>query len=166
MMTVTTDGGEGGESTSMTLGDSRAKTDADGLAEIDDVPPGTWDVRITDGRHAPKSLAAQVVTENQVTDLGRIALDPAGRIRGKVLTAEGKAAPMAMVECRRVDSDGEPDRQPAMGGTFTFSGLAPGRYSLRAEAISSEQTTFGEPVEVEVVAQKAPTVVEVTLPGK
>jgi protocatechuate 3,4-dioxygenase beta subunit len=163
MITMRMDGDGGGESTTMSLGQPRAKTDADGIATIEDVPTGTYELRIRDDKHAEKKLADQVVTEGQLTDAGRVELEQAGRIRGKVLGQDGRPVAMGMVECRRA-AGGDPQREPAMGGTFTFNGLAAGRYVLRAQGMEPGQQAFGPEVEVDVVAGRAPTLVDLQMP--
>jgi protocatechuate 3,4-dioxygenase beta subunit len=141
-----------GESMTMTLDGARAKTDADGVAVIDDVPPGTYTVRVRHDAHVPRQLADQVVVEFATTDCPRVELSVAGRIRGRVLGADGQPVGMALVRYRRADGSGEDGREPAMGGAFTLRGLAPGRYALRAEQLGPENSPQGAEVQVDVVA--------------
>ena len=94
-------------------------------------------------------------------------MQAAGRIRGRVLTADGKPARMAMVSCKKAgDTAAEPDRQPAMGGGFTFQGLAAGRYVLTAEEIGPQRSEPGPAVEVEVEGGKIKGDVELRLPAR
>ncbi|HLQ37682.1 MAG TPA: carboxypeptidase-like regulatory domain-containing protein [Planctomycetota bacterium] len=159
-MSLSSDGG--GDVTTMSMGDQHKKTDADGNAVLDDVPPGTYTVRITHDKHVTKELKNQSVAEGQTTDCGRADMEQAGRIRGRVLAADGKPAGMALVQCRKVGESGDGQRQPAIGGAFTFNGLAPGSYTLRAQAIAMNQDSppFGPEVEVEVKAGRTPTAAE------
>ena len=163
-MTVSSDGA-GPQSTTMTMGQNRKKTGPDGSVEIDDVPPGAYTVKITDDAHSDFELPSQQVVEGQLTDCGRVHLQPAGHIRGTVLGADGQTAGMAMVHCRRVGEDNqEPKREPAMAGQIKFDGLAPGRYALKARSLMGDEQAFGPEVEVDVEAGKAPATVELTLP--
>ncbi|GAB4136965.1 MAG: hypothetical protein Fur0037_01830 [Planctomycetota bacterium] len=160
-MTISSDG-EGPAATTMTMGKSKARTDGSGAAEIDLVPPGRYMLRITDGGHAEVESGPHEVFEAQITDCGRVEMQPAGHIRGSVVTAGGQPPEFAIVSCRRAGSDGEPRRQPAMGGKFAFDGLAPGLYLLSARGIAG--SNFGPEVEVDVPAGKRPVTAEVRLP--
>ncbi len=166
MISMTTDGSGGSETTSMTMGSTRATTDVDGIAEVVDVPPGRYRVRLRHDRHVEREIKDQEVLERATTDCGRVELDAAGRIRGRALTADGKPASMVMARCRKVGDAGAGDRQPAMNGSFTFPGLAPGRYAVSAQRLGgAEGAPFGEPVEVEVGAGKTASGIEVRLPA-
>ena len=165
-MTVGDDGG-GGSSSSMTMGAEPVRTDVDGEAIVENVPPGRYVVRITHPRFAKRELPAQEVLENAQTDCGRVQLDAAGRIRGRVVGADGKPAQMALVTCRKVgDAVTEPERKPVMNGSFTFTGLAAGRYDVTARALSGDGGADGDPVTVEVQAGKTASDVEVRLPPR
>ncbi|MBK8099072.1 MAG: carboxypeptidase regulatory-like domain-containing protein [Planctomycetes bacterium] len=170
MMVSMTMNNDGGESTTMTMGDQRAKTDANGVAEIADVPPGTYTVRITHDKHVAKELVAQVIVEGQTTDAGRVEMVAAGRLRARVLGPDGKPAGMGMVFCQRAGTSGEPQREPAMSGQATFNGLEPGRYLVKAQELmigpGAGAPKFGPEVEVEVTAGRSPATVEVSLPAK
>lgn len=156
----------GGDSTMMTMGGQRARTGADGWAEIDDVPLGNYDLSIKHDKHVPAQKKQQAVTERQTTDCGRVEMGQAGRIRGKVLLADGKPARMAMVQCRPVGGEENSEPQPAMGGNFKLEALATGRYLVKAQALGpGGPGAFGPEVEVEVKAGETATC-EVTLPAK
>ena len=165
-MTVGDEGG-GGSSSSLTMGAEPVRTDVDGEAIVANVPPGRYVVRITHPRFAKRELPAQEVLENAQTDCGRVQLDAAGRIRGRVVSADGKPAKMALVTCRKVgDAVTEPERKPVMNGSFTFTGLAAGRYDVTARALSGDGGADGDPVTVEVQAGKTASDVEVRLPPR
>jgi hypothetical protein len=162
-MSINNDGTN--ETTTMSSGDQRAKTDVDGVAEVADVPPGIYTLRVSHDKHVTSELKDQAVNEKQLTDCGRAELDQAGRIRGRVLGADGRPAGMALVECRALDGGGEPQREPAMGGSVTFNGLKPGRYAVRAQPLGGDGPgTFGPEVEVDVAAGRTPAAVDVSLP--
>lgn len=161
---VMNNGNAGPESTTMTMGQSRKQTGADGTVEIEDVPPGIYTVRVTDAAHSDCELAAQQVIERQTTDCGKVEMQAAGHIRGTVSGADGRPGAMALVFCRRIgDDEAEPRREPAMGGRFKFDGLAPGRYALKAQQLMGEAQPFGPEVEVEVQAGRAPATAALTL---
>lgn len=148
------DGGEddGAGMTTMTFGAQKVRTDEQGVAVFDDVPVGEWALELKHKSHAPANAGPVVVAERQTADAGDVRLAGAGAVRGVVAAADGAAVRMAMVERRRV---GEPDwSEPtmAMGGKYRMTGLAPGRYELRARALSGDGDTAGQPVEVEVKA--------------
>jgi hypothetical protein len=169
MFSITTsDNGDGGEATSMTMGGARAETDVDGRVEIDAVPPGRYVVRVRHRRHAQRDVPDQVVLENATTDCGTVELAAAGGVRGRVVDASGAAVQLAMVTCRKVGDDGEPQRQPAMMGSFSFDGLSSGRYALQAQALDGPgpDGPSGPEIEVDVTAGKTTSGVEVRVaPG-
>ncbi len=149
-MMTTNDGEDGAESTTMTVGAQRALTDEDGIAEIEDVPVGDYTVRIKHKRHAPVELKGKSVVERQLTDCGRVELAAAGQIRGKVLAADGKAARMALVQSRLVGTESWGEPEMAQGGSFRLSGLAAGRYEVRAQSLGQETSTYSPAVAVDV----------------
>lgn len=167
MVSISSDGGSGGDSTMMTIGGQRTKTGADGWAEIDDVPVGDYDVRITHKKHVPGGKKGVVVSELQNADLGRVEMTQAGRIRGKVVDADGQQVRMALVSHRLTDGEeGQPT--PAMGGSFTLDALPTGRYVLRAQALSmgaGGPGAYSPEVEIEVKAGETATA-ELRLPKK
>lgn len=165
MMSISADeNGEG--STSMTLGGTpRALTGADGVAEIDDVPVGTYRVNVRHDKYAPAERTGQTVVEGRVTDLGRIELDAAGTIRGKVLAADGASVSLALVQCRAADTTewGQPEVAP--GGTFRLTGKKAGKHFLRAMSVGGGANNIGPETEVNVVGGETATT-EVRLPAK
>lgn len=146
-----TDGGD--ESTTMTMGGPTARTGADGWAEIDGVPAGAYDVRIEHGKHVPAVQKGVAVAEQKTTDCGRVEMGQAGRIRGTVVGADGKPVRMAIVRWHVVGGPDDQEPKSAMGGNFLCDGLAPGRYTLRAQELSfgdGGPGAFGPEVEVDV----------------
>ena len=156
MVSVDEDGQGGGEQ-SMTLGapESVVYTDVDGVATIEDVPSGKYEVAIEHNRHVDKSVEAEVVG-NSTRDVGTVNLAFGGTVRGKLVTDGGEAPMMASVEIQR---DGAEDWQSttAMRGSFRFTGLEPGHYRLRARRMAmganpGERPPFGPIEEVDVEA--------------
>ena len=152
----------------MTVGAQRAVTGADGWADVDDVPVGAYDVRVTHDGHTAVGKARQVVVERQTTDCGRVELQRAGRLRGKVLSADGRPVDYALVESRPVDALQWSEPQVVMEGSFRMDALAPGRHLVRARPMSQhpgEGELFGPEVEVVIAGGKTVTT-EVRLPAK
>jgi hypothetical protein len=146
-------GGAGGGEQSMELGgvDPVVYTDVDGVAEIEDVPAGQYQVTVEHDRHVDKEVEAEVVGD-AVRDLGTVHLAFGGAVRGSIETADGEAPMVATVEIQR---DGEESWRSttAMRGSFRFDGLEPGRYRLRARRLEpGEPAAFGPVEEVEVDA--------------
>ncbi len=167
MIAMTAAGGEGGETTTMRLGQQRALTDEDGVAVIDDVPVGDYTIRIVHRKHAPVVLTDKAVVERQVTDCGRVEVDAAGIVRGKVAGADGKAARMALVWHRLAGAKDWNGPQFAQNGAFRVQGLAGGKYVLRAQRAvpaGGGPPPYGPEVEVDVVPGEIATV-ELKLPG-
>lgn len=148
----------GGETTTMTVGDTRVKTDVDGVAQIADVPAGTWTVLVRGDQHVQVDLPDQDVVEGAVHDCGTVQMEQAGRIRGRVLDKDGRQVAMGMVSYRRADTATE-EREPAMGGSFSLRGLRPGKWLLKAQALAMGpgESPFGPEVEVEVQSGKIQT---------
>lgn len=157
------DGDTGAQSLSMQSGPGRVRTDDDGLAMIEEVPPGEWVVTVEHGKHCNARGEKLVVADGKETDAGWIAMDPAGSVRGKVtgIPADDPVGG-AMVVVKRIDRpDGDERRETAMGGTFRIERLAPGEYELRASSIGP-----GEPKEgpTQRVTVRAGEVTRVDLP--
>ncbi|MCA8964409.1 MAG: hypothetical protein KDC48_05975, partial [Planctomycetes bacterium] len=167
MVTMSTTGDDSAEATTITMGQQRTKTGPDGWAQVDDVPVGTYDVKITHDKYAEGKRAEQVVNERQVTDAGRVEMRPAGRIRGKVVAADGSAVRIALVEYRR-ENEEDRESQPAMGGKFSFASLSPGRYLMRVRSMPlgpGELGPWSEDTAVDVTSGETATT-ELRLPAK
>jgi hypothetical protein len=165
MMVSISDDNEGGGATSMTMGAPRALTGADGWAEVDDVPVGVYSVNVRHDQCAPAQKPGQAVAERQVTDCGKIELDRAGTIRGKVLAADGSPVPMALVQCRMADSHKWDPPEMAQGGAFRIKGRKTGRQFVRAMSLGGMRNDHGPEVEVTVAGGETVTA-EVRLPAK
>ena len=173
MVMVSVDAGDSAaaESTTVTVGGKHAKTGADGWAEIEDVPVGDYDVKVTHERHVEAEKSGVSVIELQTSDAGRVVMTQAGNIRGKVVAADGSDAGMTLVFHRPIDGkEGQP--AVAFGGAFRIDGLSVGRHVLRAQEIqisnhggSGGLSKDSPTVEVEVRAGET-TAVELTLPVK
>lgn len=167
MVTMSMTGDASPEATTITMGQQRTKTGADGWVQIEDVPVGTYDVKVSHDKYTDGKRSERVVSERQVTDAGSVELRPAGRMRGKVVAADGRNVPIALVEYRAENGEGR-ESQPAMGGKFSFASLAPGRYLVRAQSLPlgpGEPGPWGEDSVVEVSAGETATA-ELRLPAR
>jgi protocatechuate 3,4-dioxygenase beta subunit len=153
MVSVTADGDGGESSSTMTLGNQRVVTDADGVATFEDVPVGNYTVEIESGKFAPFRKPDVAIVERQRTDCGTVEVAPAGQVRGVVEDQDGKRA-MSMVQCRAAGTEEWTKTEMAMQGTYRLRGLAPGRYEVRARPIGVQAGEPSQPVVVEVVAGK------------
>ncbi len=152
---VADDSDSGSVISTMSFGGKRIRTDADGEATVDSLPPGTYVVTLSHRQYAKRSVSGQTVVENAQTDCGRVVLAPAGSVSGRVVQGDGSTATMVLVTCRRVDAaEQEAERKPALNGSFRFSGLAPGRYELRARPFQGGSDGPPTVVEVEAGARK------------
>ncbi|MFO1076385.1 MAG: carboxypeptidase-like regulatory domain-containing protein [Planctomycetota bacterium] len=169
MVTIATSDGAGAgndDATMMTIGTQRAKTGADGYAEILDVPVGTYEVRLTHKKHAPATRRDAVVAELQTTEVGRVDMAQAGRVTGTVVGADGKPPQLALVSWHKVGENDE-NTVPAMDGAFRLDSLAAGRYALRARQPGPPGApgAAGEEVEVEVKGGETATA-QLKLPAR
>lgn len=149
---VSSDADEGEESMSMTTGGpGSVSTDEAGVAEIKDVPPGTYRVAIRQREHEDVVLAEVVVSAGSVTEPPSVRMKPGGFLRGKVTGfAEDDRFPFASVEVEAVGHSAESREESAMNGTIQVDGLAPGKYRARARQPQSEHS--GPWVEFEITA--------------
>jgi uncharacterized GH25 family protein len=157
---------DGGGATTMTLGGQAARTGADGVVEIDDVPVGEWSLQVTHKKFAPVTSKPLTVVERQTTDAGRIELAAAGIVRGSVLGSDGKKVGMALVMHRAIGSQEWSMPQPAMGGNFRLESMSVGKHELRAQELTQDGAErFSPIVEVQVVAGETATA-ELRLPAR
>jgi hypothetical protein len=165
-MVMSSDDNSGGEMTTMTLGSQRARTGLDGAVELKDVPPGLYTIVVSEDGHAQRKLVDQNVVVNAVTDPGRIELEAAGRIRGKVLGADGKPVQMAMVSIHRIGDSDPLAQKPAMSGVFAFPSLSPGKYQLTAAPIGPPGSKGSDPVTVDLGPGQKIDNVELRMPPR
>lgn len=133
-------GGGGMRSFSFGTGRPEIKTDAQGRARIEDVPPGEYRMKIESDGHAEQEVESVVVAAGVTVDAGVVTLTAAGVVEGTVtgLPAGGGGLPgnLALVEIRRAGA--EDDRRPptmAQDGKFRIDGLPAGDYEVRARSI-------------------------------
>jgi protocatechuate 3,4-dioxygenase beta subunit len=144
--------GSEGDEQSMELGPQTPSvhTGEDGRALLRDVPPGRYVLTVEHASHVTLSLPDVEVEARGERDLGSHQLAAGGALRGRILNASaGEAPTVATVEYARVGSAEQPKTTTAVGGGFRLTGLAPGRYSLRARVLGAA-TSWGAPQEVEV----------------
>jgi len=139
-MGATSMGGGGMRSISFGGGRPEVKTDAQGQARIEDVPPGDYRMTITSQSHAEKQVEPVVAVAGVTTGAGVVTLNAAGILEGTVtgLPAGGGGLPgnLALIEVRRAGVEG--DRRPptmAQDGEFRIEGLEAGDYEVRARCL-------------------------------
>jgi hypothetical protein len=133
-----------------------AITAADGRFTID-VDPGAFRLRAAAEGYAPETVEV-TVGESPVADT-RIALSRGGQLRGKVLDSHGRPAPGVRVAARAEADDGvSASVTSSVDGTFEFSTLRPGSYSLAAGSALSGFGILGgvTPGAADVVLQLSP----------
>jgi hypothetical protein len=118
---------------------TKATTDADGRFVLPDVAPGEWWLG-----PAPRGQVKSVApTAMRVDVLSAASQDVTLRvhrglfIRGKVVDSEGKGVELCNVMALPLASQlGGPQAQTEEDGTFTIGPVAPGRFSVVAEAMN------------------------------
>lgn len=166
VVSMAVDDNDGGGMTTMSMGGARVRSGADGSVEVTDVPPGEWTLRIRHKQFAPVTSKPATVVERQVSDVGTLQLVAGGNVRGAVLGADGKPAPMSLVCHRAVGTEEWSEPEFAQAGKFRLVSLPPGRHQLRAQDIGSgAEEHFSPLVEVEVVAGQTATA-ELRLPAR
>ena len=159
VMMVSRSIGSGSSNTTVEMGGgaTTVDTDEDGVAILEDIPPGEYILEIKHSRFADEKVEAVKIADGKVTDQGAVQMSPAGYIKGTV-TGFGDEGGMriALVQLKQVGSDDEPTRQPAMNGSFSFGGLRPGLYELSARRMGprGNNEQWGTSQTVEVVAGK------------
>jgi uncharacterized GH25 family protein len=131
-------------------GDHRATTGPDGRYVLDDVPPGTWSILVTGAgwasaglglaqRQGWNPLLVEVLDGSVVTR--DLAVEPAGRVTGRVLDPDGQMVSGAEVWLFPAWDRGGSGHMPsqlmrtAADGQFTFDGVPVGTWTwLRAES--------------------------------
>lgn len=74
MIAMISSSGEGGEAMTVQIGPRPPRSDREGRVVIDDVPVGSYLVRVTHDGHTSLDKAEQVVVERQTTDCGTVEL--------------------------------------------------------------------------------------------
>lgn len=112
-----------------------ASAGTDGRIALGPVPPGTLGLRVSAAGHVERTAEAAVTASGRTVDLGDVTLDDGLAIRGRVRDAARN--PVAGATVRATLSGGEegpPEVEVDAKGAFVVSGLAAGRYDVRAEA--------------------------------
>lgn len=154
MFAIATVDGSGGDERSLEIGGGSpfARTDSDGVAEVADVPEGEYTIEVSHAQHITQKLPDIEVRPSATRELEPMQLARGGSIQGRVVADGGGRVGFATVELTPLDDpDGDPETTPAMRGAFRFSGIAPGRYQLRARGMgASGSASWGPASEVRV----------------
>lgn len=153
MIAVNNDGGN--ETTEMRTGEQSVKTDDDGVAVLQDVPPGKYALEIDHSRHMKHTTGELSVTANSTTDAGQIKLDVGGAIAGKLVDSTSERPGHALVELYEEGATDARESEPALGGSFRFTGLKPGKYRVRARPLGESAGEWGPFEEIQVERGKS-----------
>lgn len=121
------------------------EVDATGRFELGPLVPGSYVLRVRAQGHVEHVLGPHRLAPEEIWDLGRVVLEPAGSLVVRALRPEG-AALAAWFRVRRVGDDGSFDLGPveAEGGSWRRAALAPGRYALEVagNGVASARVPF------------------------
>ena len=156
--------GTGGGSTfTMTGGSEGVKTDAEGHATVLDLPAGRYQLELAHQRFM-KFRKEIEISEEQALDVGSVKLAQGCGIRGRIKWEAPPLVPTILVQLTDGEGAVQKDGVKVIQGTrFTFDGLRPGLYRVRARSVLQEGWTESDPVQV--VAGKTERV-NLTIPSK
>ena len=130
-----------------------ARTDADGKAQIEALPIGEIQFRVSAEGHAPIDTPRVRIVRDRTEDL-RIVLQPLGGLDGTVLAHDGQPVKDAGVVALSLADGSTLQTHSGEDGAFRFEALAGGRYELSARhpnhgpsapvVVFSEETTSVE----------------------
>ena len=108
---------------------ARVRTDENGRYEIEDLAPGTYELRVTHREYAPLSQTIEVSAADSV--LPPVALDAGSRVVGSVVDEAGNPVSRGFVRLSPVDG-GRPLRGLIRDGAFERGGVPVGTYDVVA----------------------------------
>jgi beta-lactamase regulating signal transducer with metallopeptidase domain len=133
---------------------ARDLTKSDGRFEIEDVPPGEYDLEVQPREHLDKDIPDVKVEVGRQTDVGRVVLDAGASVAGLVVDAAGAPVPGAVVsfedatQRHRSNNYGQVQRPTTSAeGRFVLKGLTKGVAKLSA---SHRLYASSLPVDVDV----------------
>jgi Carboxypeptidase regulatory-like domain len=148
MIAISNRGGVGPQRVDMSAGDPAARTDEDGAVVIKDVPPGKYELSIKHRRLATHQEEIEILAD-AILDLGTKKLTSGGSVSGRIVFEDTDSMQMALVQL--TTSDGKnTERTVSTGGRFRFSGLATGKYKVRAQRVGKANEPWGPEETVEV----------------
>jgi protocatechuate 3,4-dioxygenase beta subunit len=131
-------GGPGGGPWSSAAYGGSTHTGEDGSFEVTGLAGGSWDVQASQAEYSPGTVTVELATGGRFDGIV-VRLERGFRLAGQVVDAAGAPVPDAMVMLLD-PATGEPVRGDIHGrisgadGKFEATGLAPGRYGVRAIA--------------------------------
>ncbi len=128
-----TNQGSGPQRVDMSAGARSAHTDEEGQVVIKDVPPGRYALSIRHRQFATHREEIDIPPDTTL-DLGTRKLTSGGSVSGSILFEESNQVQMALVQITTWDGKNT-ERTVATEGRFHFSGLATGKYKVRARRI-------------------------------
>ena len=156
-------GGGSGSTFTMTGGVKAVATDAEGHATVLDLPAGRYQLEVRHKRFMKFNKEVQL-SKDQALQVGVIKLSQGCSIRGRIKWETPPLVPTTLVQLTDGEGAVQRDGVKVIQGTrFTFDGLRPGLYRVRARSVLQERWVESDPVQV--VAGKTERV-NLTIPSK
>ncbi|HUR28663.1 MAG TPA: carboxypeptidase-like regulatory domain-containing protein [Planctomycetota bacterium] len=115
----------------------RVVSRADGTFEIQYLTPEKYQLRLAHSSFAQGKMREIMVADGKATDVGTIAMQVGGAIRGTVFSAGGGPLAGGFVHLESDSSDLVLDTRSDAEGHFSFAHVRPGNYTLSATGANS-----------------------------
>lgn len=109
------------------------QTDVYGAFSISDLADGTYTLEFEHPHYLPKRIRNTRVGRKQVQDLGEVALEPGGTIRGRVLDLDGNGLSNATIQIKG-EQQGRNRARTDVGGNFVLRGIGSGEWPVIVQA--------------------------------
>jgi hypothetical protein len=109
------------------------QTNVYGKFDINDLSDGDYTLEIEHPGYRPKRIRNVHVGRKKTEDLGQIALDPGGTIRGRVIDLEGNGVSNAAVQVKG-ELQGRNRTRTDVGGNFVLRGIGFGDWPVVVQA--------------------------------
>lgn len=103
-----------------------ARTNNNGEALINPVPPGIYTLEIRHGEYLDRDVELVQVVRLRENDMGDVRLDPGAILHGRVVDGLGDPLRSILVEARTNEGDNIRTTRTDPGGRYRFTGLQPG----------------------------------------